>query len=242
MNPRDEKPDTTNADLEQVAAQYRALGEEQPPELVDLAVLSRARAAVEKRPRAWSFNLTWVHGLATAGVAVLALSLFLQMRELPPETGIPATLELQRLDQVEPGAADETLAESKVAPAKPNAAVSEFRVQSQADDAAPAPGQEPLEALGDERQDADAQPTADPARKTEVTALGASRELVECTVGQEPGLVQCQFEGKDWADANARFRELMALRASGDEAGFRLQLARFREEFPQFPLPEDWSE
>lgn len=79
-----------DADLERVGKAYRALGAEEPPALVDQAVLNRARAAVDTPRRAWSFNLTWVHGLATAGVAVLALTLFMELREIPPQPPEPA--------------------------------------------------------------------------------------------------------------------------------------------------------
>jgi hypothetical protein len=63
--------------------------------MIDQAVLNRARLAVEKPRRAWTFNLTWVHGLATMGVAALALTMFLQLRDMQPEAPSPAAFEVQ---------------------------------------------------------------------------------------------------------------------------------------------------
>ena len=61
-------------DLEVVEAAWRRLPAEEPPQLLDQAVLNRARRDLEKpRPR----RLRWVGHFATAGVAVIALSVWL---------------------------------------------------------------------------------------------------------------------------------------------------------------------
>ena len=65
---------TNDPDLEVVEAAWRRLPAEEPPQLLDQAVLNRARRDLEKpRPR----RLRWVGHFATAGVAVIALSVWL---------------------------------------------------------------------------------------------------------------------------------------------------------------------
>jgi hypothetical protein len=79
-------------DLEQLERRYRALANEEPPELVDQAVLNRARAAAEKRTRSWPWTRGWAHNLATAAVVVLAVTVLLQLRDdsgEPPAPSIP---------------------------------------------------------------------------------------------------------------------------------------------------------
>jgi hypothetical protein len=98
MSPRNDSPEVPEDDLRKLESAYRAAAQEEPPELLDLAVLNKARAAVEKPRRAWSFNLTWVHGLATAGVAVLALTLFMDLREQQPQPNDPARYDMQMHD------------------------------------------------------------------------------------------------------------------------------------------------
>jgi hypothetical protein len=63
------------------------LPKREPPELVDRAVLNRARAAVEAphSSRPWSFG--WPHALTTAAVIVLAVTLIIPLRE----TGQPGS-------------------------------------------------------------------------------------------------------------------------------------------------------
>jgi hypothetical protein len=70
---RKAKP-TNDPDLEVVEAAWRRHSAEEPPQLLDQAVLNRARRDLEKpRPR----RLRWIGQFATAGVAVIALSVWL---------------------------------------------------------------------------------------------------------------------------------------------------------------------
>ena len=45
MSPRQDIPEAPEEDLRKVEAAWRATAREEPPELLDLAVLNRARAA-----------------------------------------------------------------------------------------------------------------------------------------------------------------------------------------------------
>lgn len=68
--------------LDKLGEAYGQLQHEEPPELLDQAILNRAHRAVEKKPGWMQFG--WLHGLTTAAVFVLALSLIFNQREQVP--------------------------------------------------------------------------------------------------------------------------------------------------------------
>ena len=78
-----------NDELKKLAQDYRQNSPEEPPELLDQAILNSAHRAVENKDHWLDFG--WIHGLATAAVVVLALSIILTQR--PPtgleENGLP---------------------------------------------------------------------------------------------------------------------------------------------------------
>lgn len=66
-------------DLEKLGQAYKQVSNEEPPELLDQAILSSAHRAVESKDHWLDFG--WVHGLTTAVVVVLALSIILTQRQ-----------------------------------------------------------------------------------------------------------------------------------------------------------------
>lgn len=91
IRPTDQDVSPVNGDAEvpaEIRAAYTNLDAEGPPELLDVAVLSRARAAVEQphSSRPWSFG--WPHALGTVAVIALGLTVLLQLRE-PSQPGLP---------------------------------------------------------------------------------------------------------------------------------------------------------
>ena len=74
--------DDLAADLESISAAWAALNREQPPELLDRAVLGAARRAAaasgRHQSRPWFRHRRWLGGLATAAVIVLALTLVIE--------------------------------------------------------------------------------------------------------------------------------------------------------------------
>lgn len=62
---------------------YGQLQHEEPPELLDQAILNSAHRAVEKKPHWMQFG--WLHGLTTAAVFVLAFTLIFNTREPVPD-------------------------------------------------------------------------------------------------------------------------------------------------------------
>jgi hypothetical protein len=72
-------------DLDRIGRAYRQMDAEEPPELLDLAIRNSARRAVEKKPARMKFG--WLHGLTTAAVFILALSVIMHQRENQPAVG-----------------------------------------------------------------------------------------------------------------------------------------------------------
>lgn len=69
-------------DLDRLGEAYGQLQHEEPPELLDQAVLNSAHRAMENKPHWMQFG--WLHGLTTAAVFVLAISLVFHQREQVP--------------------------------------------------------------------------------------------------------------------------------------------------------------
>ena len=78
-----ENDNSLNDDLDKVGQAYNQLPHEEPPELLDQAILNSAHRAVEKKPHWMKFG--WLHGLTTTAVFVLALSLIFNQREQVPD-------------------------------------------------------------------------------------------------------------------------------------------------------------
>jgi hypothetical protein len=99
MKPGDPKyPDngsSFDSDLRQVEEYYQALAQDEPPAMLDQAILNKARLAAETHPiRPWNFS--WMHATATTAVLVIGLTLVLQQRSEVPapvdfNRGTPAT-------------------------------------------------------------------------------------------------------------------------------------------------------
>jgi len=77
-----ENDKSLNDGLDKLSHAYGQLPHDEPPNLLDQAILNSAHRAVEKKPHWMKFG--WLHGLTTAAVFVLALSLIFQQREQLP--------------------------------------------------------------------------------------------------------------------------------------------------------------
>ena len=76
MNQKPE--DHLDHELESLERAYGALAQDEPPELIDQAVLNRAKRAAggDAGRRPWSFG--WIHGLTSAAIVVLAVAIYTQ--------------------------------------------------------------------------------------------------------------------------------------------------------------------
>jgi hypothetical protein len=83
-----ENDKSLNGELDKLSSAYTHLEQDEPPELLDQAILNSAHRAVEKKPHWMKFG--WLHGLTTTAVFVLAFSLILNQPESTPipEDGI----------------------------------------------------------------------------------------------------------------------------------------------------------
>jgi hypothetical protein len=85
-------PDDDAAVPEALRQAWDELPKREPPDLVDQAVLNRARAALETphSSRPWSFG--WPHALTTTAVIVLAVILVIPLRETGQPGNVPEPL------------------------------------------------------------------------------------------------------------------------------------------------------
>jgi hypothetical protein len=83
-----ENDKSLNGELDKLSSAYVRLEQDEPPELLDQAILNSAHRALEKKPHWMKFG--WLHGLTTTAVFVLAFSLILNQPESTPilEDGI----------------------------------------------------------------------------------------------------------------------------------------------------------
>lgn len=77
-----ENDKSLNDGLEKLGHAYDQLPNDEPPALLDQAILNSAHRALEKKPHWMKFG--WLHGLTTAAVVVLTLSIIINQREQAP--------------------------------------------------------------------------------------------------------------------------------------------------------------
>ena len=83
INNNGENDTSMDEGLDKLGQAYGQMEHEEPPELLDQAVLNSAHRAVENKPHWMQFG--WLHGLTTAAVFVLAFSIILNQREPVPD-------------------------------------------------------------------------------------------------------------------------------------------------------------
>jgi len=204
-------------DLQPVERAYRQLGGDEPPRLLDQAVLNRARRAADRR-RPWSWNLGWYHTLGTAAGVLLAVGVYLQMRDEVPEQPPPG-------EPTPLGAAQQASAPEHAA-----------ALETEADAAG---------ALKDRRRDV--QPPAEafalPAGEDRTAPMAKQPASGTPADLQAKQALRDQPLGEEQVPAAERWIErLAALRAAGEEDVFRQQLEAFQKAYPDYPLPADWTE
>lgn len=212
MNADRNNPDETKLeqDLRAIRARWRSDGADEPPGLLDQAVLNAARRELQGKtgPR----RLRWLGGFATAVVVVVAVSLVLQQQQSEgPAPGLPDG-DGFRLEAEPP-------TESRTAVSKERAAVeAEQRRDEAATAAALEPGEPPPGA---------ASPQAVP--RAAAAPLGESFDAPEKADSAEAD-----------ADAATEWVErLLDLQRSGDEERLAEELAAFRRAYPDYPLPPE---
>jgi hypothetical protein len=247
--------------LEEIGRAYEGLEREQPPELLDQAILNKARREVEARPRWTQFG--WLHGLTTTAVFVLAFTVVLNQRETAPvEDNIEFDSSPVRL---QPERATRSV-EMDSAPAE----IMEYRASQKAAaplhidslEAAPVEEQEPI--AGTLQRQAQKSASA-PAKDTPVAELSVDEEMARddptredadfmavstsATAGvAEPLAAPPEHaEKKEMRDrpasndAEARLAEIIRLKQAGDDS-WQAALEAFVEAYPDYPLPPELTD
>ena len=211
------KPDGLPQELERLQSDWDRQERAEPPELLDQAVLNAARR--DLKPARRSKRLGWVGGFATAGIAVVALSLVLLQET--PQSPLPTPLEMPAQEAPAEFRAEKGMPLSRSAKA----------VKKQEMSAAPTT----------------AEPAADPAVRTAPAAASrpqpevmrdsvaglrvneeAQEELLESAGKAAPALAP-----EEWLEQIQRLHE------RGDEEELARQLQAFRSTYPDYPLPEN---
>lgn len=250
-------------DLERIGRAYSQLGGEEPPELLDLAIRNSAHRAVEKKPRRLKFS--WMHGLTTAAVFVLALSVIIHQRENQPAVG--NGVQFDRLQPPPPSSpakmqspADEP---GQVSPAMKASADAGTDL---ATPAAEAPVSEPRGlASGDTpreyRQKVSSKAVQQPEDAVESRAVppetvqleeadsGASKDMdsakaeagaeaVKASAITAPPPAAAAARASTDARAEEQLRAIISMKQRGDE-NWKTELETFIENHPGYPLPDE---
>jgi hypothetical protein len=209
--------------LEGVRQAWSRIDPQEPPELLDQAVLNAARRELEagrrRRP------LRWLGGFATATVMVLALSL-LFLQEQPPLEG-PASKPEQFLRRsTEDG---ELRMRADADPALEKSARNLSR------DQADAPRSEKPEAML--RQSISAADEPVPVAEAEAMAPQELQEAAAASKLEVMAAPASVTAGRN-AEAEAWIVKLLELLDSGQDEKLAQELAAFKQAYPDYPLPD----
>lgn len=253
-----------NEDLDKLGHSYSGLRQDEPPDLLDQAVLNSAHRAVEKKPHWMKFS--WVHGLTTAAVFVLALSLIINQREPSPAT--PEGLDLEyptapRLDaRARKQSADIKTDVVRQEPIEINAGRSDGLTNTAAgamDDAAsrtlpvdtpetqkPKYAEQVLQAEPSSIDEAD-QDGAEKAEEAVMQKVSGDSEPEETggrnefregsAIAASPAVEPGESKEIDTV-IEARLLAIIKLKQDDDER-WKTELAAFVENHPDYPLPEE---
>jgi len=232
MDPRDQKSDESTErefekDLEQARSIWSGLEQAEPPDLVDQAVLIRARRELIAHSRRRS--LRWLGAFATASVVVLALTIVVQQdRELaapsPPSKDGFRVEKLKKQEQEQEAKRDARIAVD--APAGESADTSvESRLDEDLDD-------RQAGSRGNFRE-MQAAPVAAPdlgeSRAGEAFAVSEAEEVAaDSQEGQST-----QPEAEEWVE------RLLLLHRSELYEKLEVELEAFRKAYPDYPLPPE---
>jgi hypothetical protein len=211
----------------QISQRYRELGKEEPPPELDRAILAASRRATSR--------YRWYSSLAAAAVLIFAVALVVQIERQPPDQlpmSAPST-PVAAPSQEQAAPRDREAPAAKPAPRRradqaPQFAPEPPRVQ-QVPAAAPAPAPEPNANVA--APSAGALPEAERKRADEMRAAPQAQRSMAARSATEAQANLAETP-EQWLERIARMRQL----GQDDEA--EKQLARFRERYPDYRIPE----
>ena len=209
----------------QISQRYRALGAEEPPPELDRAILGAARRATSRR---W-----WYPSLAAAAVLVFAVAIVVQIERQPPDQvpmSAPSTTVSAppALDKVAPQEREEPPARR----ATPQFAPEPPPRTEQAPAAAPAPAPAPAPSANVAAPAAGAAAEAERQRADETRAAPQLQRSMAAPRSAASTAARDEEPPERWLERIARLREL------GQDEEADKQLARFRERYPDYRIPE----
>lgn len=262
-----ENDKSLNDDLDKLGRTYARLEQDEPPDLLDQAILNSAHRALEKKPHWMKFG--WVHGLTTAAIFVLALTLIINQRESSPV--IPDGIDRENLsvphlevrskkqsrevksDDFRQLSKEKSVGRSDVLTNAPSAAA-----DSAAAGTAPAESSGMMQestyadqvlqaepAIGDEA-DRDTQQKTEEVLMQETEPLAEPEKAVkvnglrQANVVAAPPATETSASSKADEDIRQQLLAIIKLRQSGNEL-WRVELKAFIEHHPDYPLPHELS-
>ena len=222
-----ENDQSLNDGLDKLSHAYGQLDQEEPPELLDQAILNSAHRAVEKKPRWMKFG--WLHGLTTAAVFVLAFTVVMDQRESAPvfENGMRSTEPL-RLQSEKP-------ARKRAIESRLSSYVQDVMKTKKAE--AVNKDMETGDVIHEEVSLDEADYIANAPKLDE-----AKRQAAPAAVAAAP--LKGPNESGAWAreqsmlEAEQRLQAIIKLKQAGDP-GWEAELESFMESYPDYPLPKE---
>lgn len=225
------------SEVRETYARLQSQNPDGPPDLVDQAVLNRARAAVDKphSSRPWSFG--WPHALSTVAVIVLSLTVLIQLREqTPPAMTTPASapgparnFEPNVESNIKPGA--------DVAPGTSPSTSTSTRAITGAP--APAAAEADREVLADESENGSSLMLMEAAEEAPADAVLQKAESRQRAATQDNDTSPARTSEPLRGNPEAWLLEIRRLREEGLVEQADEELALFRESWPDIPVPED---
>ncbi len=251
--------------LDKLGQDYARLDKDEPPELLDMAILNSAHRAVEKKPLWLKFG--WLQGLTTAAVFVLALSLIINQREhqaatpggmqadklsrsavASPAKGQSSAAQSGQFRQESKKAKDERMDQPVPAAAPPvnssqeqvsGDAIRESR-QSAADDAGQQfdSGSADTDTLILTKTIKAEEAEMQASKPADLAAeIATGNEFSKPAIIAEPPAPGAAARSKTDTRAEAQLQVIINMKQSGDEH-WKTELKAFVESHPDYPLPD----
>lgn len=235
-NPPDDK--SLDMELEELDHAYQRLEPDEPPDLLDQAILNTAHRAVEGKDFWMDFG--WIHGLTTAAVIVLTISIIMMQRQPVPleEDGLFQTgteLKQERTQELRKNTmqkaptdreTDSLAGSRKDSPPEPVAA-REARSKK-------------AETLGDIAMEEEMVPSSAPAKDMPVRAPAATPG-VEFADDKMDSAELKEDQLLKQTEEERLLQAILVLKQAGDKR-WKTELESFRELYPDYPLPDELTE
>jgi hypothetical protein len=250
--------------LDELGRAYGQLPLDEPPDLLDQAILNSAHRAVEKKPHWMKFG--WLHGLTTTAVFVLAFSLILNQSEtvpvyddaIGPEESIGASRQIRVKKQATDIQADTAQMEKKEKSILRQDSASTMPVAAPQSPSAENRMEESVMAVQPSlnTRDTNLGKTDSDNRETSIIALESeeqmiseadmSVDLLEVETATEkpfPAAAAKSVSGEVETanepnfEAEQKLQVIIRLKQNGNET-WKAELEIFKESYPDYPLPE----